>query len=130
MEIKKPTLKLIGCLLILFSFSFVGFVPRQFVSSARAQEQAVVQDFGGPIVFEMVCHVPPGLWIITGPPRPASIMVLTPGSIIHTYYTFFYGNYILGRAAATGQVPCQIYVGVSLVEVGEGAPVIMVGTGI
>lgn len=115
---------------ILFFLGFVPFHVQEAIPTAKAQAtEQLITNFGGPIVYELPCESPPGLWVIIGPPSPGSFILTTPGSFIYDYGTFIETNYVLGEATAKVDVPCIWYLPYP-VEMGEGEPIIQIGTGL
>lgn len=82
--------------------------------------------FGGMVMAYVVCTCSSSILITIGPPTMGSFLV-TPGTKLYANYNFMPGHWVLGLALPAS-LPCLVYAGTSCVNVGNGKPIVMMGT--
>lgn len=99
-------------------------------SNADNAKAQVMPPFGGLTTFAEPCEVPPA-WLIYDIPvggGPVSLMFIYGGTINYSFFIpFLEGVYILGSYIPVS-IPCYIYVGVTLVQIGQGDFIYQVGS--
>ncbi len=107
-----------------------GWLTHAFqVFGTTVQAQAVSTPFGGEISVPIPCPCSAGVWIVVGPPFPASIFVpfafmATP--LFYNYKSSVPGAWWLGLYSIEAQIPCLS--GAACAPIGSGGLIIMAGT--
>lgn len=81
---------------------------------------------GGTVQNMTICTCSGTILLKVGGPVGGDFMV-TPGTKLYANYNFTPGHWVLGLALPAS-VPCMVYAGTTCVNVGNGKPIIMMGT--
>ena len=53
--------------------------------------------FGGKVIFNLPCTVPPGLVLFVGPPRPGAFLYVPKVSTLYQFFKPIIGSWVLGN---------------------------------
>src|SRR3989344_2338667 len=113
----------IFAILVIASTFFIPVLDTQAFFGGSTGGMSVL---GGTVTKVIVCTCSSSILISVGPPVGGGFLV-TPGTKLYANFNFMPGHWVLGLALPAS-LPCMVYAGTSCVNVGNGKPIIMMGT--
>ena len=110
--------------LIIIASTF--FIPVSDTQAFFGGSTGGLSPFGGMVTKFIVCTCSSSILITVGSPVGGDFLV-TPGTKLYANFNFMPGHWVLGLALPAS-LPCMVYAGTSCVNVGNGKPIIMMGT--